>query len=235
MIYLGAEKLADTVGLKYSTITCWVNKEIPRVAEHDVIYLHGGGGFNSWFGWTPKILKTLRVQNPDNLIIVGPTTVALQLEYLKQFMPRKDNLIFFAREQTTFNFLKKHFFPDVKLDHDTALHLSLGDGYLEKLTGKIGVENRFSLLVKRSDPETPMTLPRGLDPTKYGVVTDPILAGNKWAWYHFKASDITTNRSHSAILGSILGKPTTAFAGGYHKNKSIWAYSLKQRGVKWLE
>jgi len=69
----------------------------------------------------------------------------------------------------------------------------------------------------------------------YDVVIDACQTGHNWAQLHVYALEILTNRSHSAMLGAILGKKTKMFRGKYHKNRSIWEYSLKQRGVEWVE
>jgi hypothetical protein len=53
-----------------------------------------------------------------------------------------------------------------------------------------------------------------------------------WLRLHAAASRITTDRLHSAILGAILGKETYLIPGSYHKNESVWAYSLRSRGVR---
>jgi len=49
------------------------------------------------------------------------------------------------------------------------------------------------------------------------------------------ASTIITNRLHSAIIGAILGKNVELFRNSYHKNRSVWEYSLQSKGVKWIE
>ena len=68
----------------------------------------------------------------------------------------------------------------------------------------------------------------------YDIVVDPCQEKN-WTQLHMDASRILTNRCHSAILGAILGKDTTMFKGHYHKNRSIYEYSLKKLGVNGLE
>ena len=91
----------------------------------------------------------------------------------------------------------------------------------------------FKLAAIREDPESPDTLPESVDLEEYDVVVDPCQT-NRWGSLHLYATEILTNRSHSAILGAILGKKTKMFAGKYHKNRSIWGFSLKRRGVEWV-
>jgi hypothetical protein len=52
---------------------------------------------------------------------------------------------------------------------------------------------------------------------------------------HAYADRIISNRLHSAIVGSVLGRPVDLLPGNYHKNRSIWEFCLSQRGVRWLD
>lgn len=243
LIYAGAEKIANQLNLKYST-TSYKS----RIKSDTLIYLHGGGGYNSWWGWTGRLLRQIRSRNPYNFIIVGPSTTSLELEYLKNLLPKNDEkIIFFAREYTTFDFLKDNFFSKVYLDHDTALQLTLNDQFLIKLLKNINNKASYSFLALREDKESNDLYP--VKPEKFDIICDPVLVepaiirkihsyfgitSKQWAKLHYQASKITTNRSHSAMLGSILNKPVEIFANSYHKNRSIWEYSLRDRGVKWI-
>ena len=245
MIYAGAEKLASELGLKYYNA-----KYNSKINSNNVIYLHGGGGYNSWWGWTNTLLKLIRKRHPDNLIIIGPSSTSLELDYLKDTLPKDSNkIIFFAREMVTYAFIKDNFFSNTYHDHDTALFLTKEDDFFKKITSNISVENKYSLLAIRQDPER-IHLPEIIRNRKYDVVCDPIncemvllrklysffgITSKKWSRIHLKAKLITTNRTHSAILGVISGKEVEIFSNSYHKNRGIWEYSLKDRGVKWIE
>ena len=119
---------------------------------------------------------------------------------------------------------------DLHLDHDTALQLTPEDA----LNGRAQA-TRYALLALRQDNEAPAGLSWGqfdgvrLDPAYYGRSFD------HWVRIHALASRIITNRTHSSILGAVLRKPTTLLGGSYHKNRSIWEYSLAPRGVRWLD
>jgi exopolysaccharide biosynthesis predicted pyruvyltransferase EpsI len=244
LIYAGAEKIANQLKLRYTTTTSYKVK----IKSDTVIYLHGGGGYNSWWGWTGRLLSQIRSRNPHNLIIVGPSTTSLELEYLTSLLPKNDDkIVFFARENTTFNFIKNNFFSKVFQDHDTALQLTINDDFLKKLLKNDKNEPGYSFLALREDKESQDLYT--ISSEKFDVVCDPVLSepaiirkihsyfgitSKKWARLHFRASKITTNRSHSAMLGSIVNKPVEIFANSYHKNRSIWEYSLKDRGVTWV-
>ena len=71
-----------------------------------------------------------------------------------------------------------------------------------------------------------------------GVRLDPVFFCKDfthWVRLHMGAKSIITNRTHSSILGTILGKETTLFPSSYHKNLSVWEYSLKKRNVQWAD
>ena len=231
MIYAGAYKLADEVGLEYRPIFCGRNSPIPKISN-EIIYLHGGGGFCRWWNRTLELLRKLRKVNPKNHIIIGPTTVDTDRNHFNRILNMDNRMTFFARERTTYNAMQDYC-NDVYLDHDTALYLHPSDIYFRKLVGNLKSREDFSLLVLRSDNESLKRLPSTLRREDFDRVVDPCRHKN-WARLHMHASRIVSDRSHSAIMGAILGKDTSLFAGAYHKNKSIWDYSLHQRGVKWI-
>lgn len=232
MIYQGAFKLADELGLHYKHILVTPNWKAETHCKSKVIYIQGGGAFPSWWDWTPQILKMLRKANPENHIIVGPSTVGTDRHYLDHALNMDNEMTFFARERTTFNIMQRYC-DDVRLDHDTALHLSLGDGYLRRVIGNFKPRSAHDLLVLRRGLEAPTHIPSEIRRKDFGVVCDPVRIGD-WGRLHIHARRIVANRLHSAILGAVLGKDTSLFAGTYHKNRSVWEYSLNDMGVKWI-
>ncbi len=232
MIYLGSYKLAARAGLKYRSVVYYSGENVHIYDKDIVLYLQGGGGFNPWWNWTHWLLRKLREANPENRIIVGPTTVATDRKFLSRVLDVDENTTFYARECTTHDVMQEYA-KDVRIDHDTALHLRLGDGHLHRLVGTLKLRSEFSLLALRSDVESG-TVPNQVQEADFDRVVDPCRT-DEWALLHMHAKRIVANRSHSAILGAVLGKDTSLFAGSYHKNRSIWDYSLKAMGVKWLE
>lgn len=149
----------------------------------------------------------------------------------------------------TYDFIRNNFFSNTYHDHDTALLLTKEDSFFKKLTSNISIENNYSLLALRQDQEgTP--IPEKIRNRKYDIICDPVncdmallrkmnsflgITSKKWTSIHLKAKAITTNRTHSAIMGVIAGKEVEIFANSYHKNRGMWEYSLKDRGVRWIE
>ena len=232
LIYIGAEKLANEVGIRYETVS-----HKSKIDRNDIIYIHGCGGYNTYWGLAPNILKVMRKRNTKNLIIVGPSTVSLELNYLKWILPKDTkSLIFFARERTSYEYMKRNFCINTYLDEDTSLCLSHRDPFFKAFIGDASIEEKYKFLALRGDKERCDSIPKEIDVGEYDVVCDPCKTSSikEWVNLHLKASKITTNRAHSAIFGAILGKKVETFANSYHKNRSLWEYSLKDRGVSWI-
>jgi len=230
MIYQGAYKLADKVGLNYRKQRMGRKAPPPKIRHDEVIYVHGGGGWNTWWNWTPRMVRAITDKYSNNFLVIGPSTVAPQKWYIKKWLP-PEKTVFIARELTSYKYMKNNGLQ-LFLDDDTAFHLEKGDKYLTPLLKGDKIKP-FKLAAIREDPESPDTLPESVDLEKYDIVVDPCQT-KRWGPLHLYATEILTNRSHSAILGAILGKKTKMFKGKYHKNRSIWEFSLKKMGVEWV-
>jgi len=247
LIYAGAKKLANEVGIGYRSFSFGyqmhshaspalflnrINAEMD-VSQSDIIYLHGGGGFNSMYKWTHKLLKMLRVMFPRNLIIVGPSSATLEPRYLRQLLPKDKEIIFFARELITYRFMKR-FYSKVYVDHDTAFHLTKNCAEFKSFCMGLPTKNNHRLLILRQDPEA-VPLPKAIKREDFDIVCDPLDSKREeWLKLHLWASKITSNRVHSATFGAIAGKEVELFANSYHKNRAIWEFSLGKLGVKWI-
>lgn len=239
LIYFGAETLAKRFGVSFESIS---TEEFIKTPSKDVIvYIHGGGGFNEWCSGRSFDCLAYALQNYTSDVIYGPCTTSQNLDFLtERFNDCFQNVItsnvtIFARENITFELLKK--IPalmdnaEIYIDHDTAFHLSKQD-----LIEKAGeAKTNYSLYGYRIDNES-----SGVDHDVncLRVVCDPPKFTDSfehWLRLHLHAKKIVTNRTHSSIAGAILGKETILFASKYHKNESIWHYSLKQMGVIWAD
>lgn len=243
LIYAGAKKLANEVGVEYRSFffgyqtspALFLDRIIAEIdmSQSDIIYLHGSGGFNSMFQWSPRLLKILRTMFPKNLIIVGPSSATLEPRYLRQFLPQDRKIIFFAREFITYKFMKR-FYSKVYVDHDTAFHLTKNCAEFKSFYMGLPIKNNHKLLILRQDPEA-VPLPKVIKRENFGIVCDPIDSKREeWLKLHLWASKITSNRVHSATFGAIAGKEVELFANSYHKNRAIWEFSLRKLGVKWI-
>lgn len=129
----------------------------------------------------------------------------------------------------------KKFYSKTYLDHDTALQLSKDCEEFKIFSLGVPIKNNHRLLVLRKDIEA-VFIPRKILKKDYNIICDPAyLKREDWLKLHLWASEITTNRCHSAILGTILDKKVNFYANSYHKNRSIWEYSLRNYKVNWIK
>lgn len=234
LIWYGAEILARRVGVSFQTLT---HKEYMEttVSPEAVIYLHGSGGFNPWWSGTPMIELEKAVAAHPGIVIQGPITCHLDEAFLQKRVvdkiqkPRAEKVYIFCRERYSYDIMKRMLpgWVELGLDHDTALNLTPSDLSPHEVAG-------YTLYVIRRDKEASgnsvldLTVP-WMDP----AIDTPKF--EDWLRVHARAGRIVSNRLHSAIVGSILGKPTTIIANSYMKNRAVWEFSLQERGVQWLD
>jgi exopolysaccharide biosynthesis predicted pyruvyltransferase EpsI len=241
LIYLGGERLADSLGLQRTTLS---HKEFMAADLPDgaCIYIHGGGGLNPWCSGNAFKNLSKATQTPQAIVVQAPQTGGVEAEETVGLLNAAlanshcEVLHFFGRERTSYDFFKTVLpsWVNVYIDHDTAFHLSKQDllGYIDLQEVPTG---SYDFLVNRQDNEAPeQTLfyknAITLDPAYFAVDF------KHWLRLHAYASKITTNRLHSAIASVILGKTVEVLNGNYHKNRSIFEYSLIDKpNAKWLD
>jgi len=65
MIWAGARKLANKLELNYRQVPIETrHKPYIDIEPDEILYLNGGGGFNTWWNWTPRLLHRLVKQVP---------------------------------------------------------------------------------------------------------------------------------------------------------------------------
>lgn len=240
LIYAGAEALAGRLGLRCRHFDA-ENFVPTSIGSGAAVYLHGGGGLNQW--GSGRALKNFvaALSIPDALVVQGPQTCETETPVVAERLrvalaeSRAREVHLYVREQASVDYLKDFPTPNVHLhlDHDTALQLRQED--LLRMGGLTRPPSpRYVLLVNRRDDEAPQNAARRyrgvveMDPAYYCASL------GHWIRVHAFASRIFTNRLHSAIGGALLGVPVTMTGGNYHKNRSVWEYSLRERGVEWL-
>ena len=235
LIYLGANHLAQTVeAFNVRSVTC--DRFLDGGARPgEVIYVHGGGGFvGTSSGRAARALQKA-IETPGATVIQGPCTLADEraLDALDFGAMRAARLVFFAREPRSAGIAARALPANVEqhLNEDTAFYLGR-----DVLLARIGAVRRcLHLHAIREDPErnggprVPAGWQTVLDPARFAQSLD------HWIRIHASSKTIVTDRTHSAICGAILGIPTTIFVGAYHKNRSMWEYSLESRGVTWRD
>lgn len=237
LIWKGAYKAAAFARVAY-TVMGYEQLMQKRFGPDDVIYIHGGGGFVPW--WSGKPMRMLAKLSAEfrGTLILGPTTFMDDETYIEEVFrgcfhkAAFKRFFLFTRENTSFELVKKKTIlpcnAEIILEHDTALNLLKEDVLREDIEQKGPV-----CYAIRHDKERPEG-----QAFNYLSWIDPIDISDtfeQWVRFHARASALVTNRTHSTILGTILGIPTTMLPNGYHKNRSIWEHSLSQRGVEWRE
>ncbi len=235
LIYKGALNLAKKAGIKFQSFR---HKEfmILDIPDDSIVYMHGGGY------WVPDwielhIAKLLRAVNSSaKMVILGPQTVSPDTNFLKNTLAlilkqrMVKDVVIFARDSRTFEILGKSVqsYAQIVQDHDTAFNLQRSDVINYETSGKY-VFYGIRTDVEKTNLVMPSIFSYCVDPAFYGRNFD------HWVFIHAFSKKIITNRLHSAILGSILGIPTSLLSNGYHKNRAVWEFSLKDRGVEWSE
>ena len=237
LIYLGADFLASQLGLRSRTL--YYEQFIKDGAESDEgIYLQGGGGYTLMAsGKAPACLRKA-LQTPGAIVVQGPCTLSDDRHGLEPLQSRSAG-----------NACR----PPCVLHYETGSLLRLAASRAAAF-GRAISERRHRVLsvppmsfseeqgrpssnrILLRSARTPKRLRRGARPWIAGGIDPAYFARSfdHWIRIHAASKTIVTNRTHSAICGAILGIPTTLFAGAYHKNRSIWEFSLETRGVEWL-
>lgn len=248
LLFAGAEVMATRAGARWTSYETPEFERLEIPADH-CIYLQGGGGFNEWSSGRAFTNLRLAVQRSVHLVVQGPMTLGGDRNWLRrQFLDclgivNCHDLRIFARERLTADGLQGLGLETagaiLGLDHDTALAFSSRD--LLDLAGLDTMpKGRYELTVVREDPEQPANpVTRGWNwPSRGAIVIDPAYEAGSfrhWLRIHLFARSIVTNRLHSSIVGHIAGKSVTLGPGSYHKNRSVWEYSLKDRGPAWVD
>jgi len=208
--------------------------ELPqKIDEFKTVLIFGVGGIGRFYKEFSEKVHNLCSTYPNKLFVIAPTTAMLHEDFLRERYLH-DNLIFFARELTTYNFMKWLGLKRVYLDECCALKLRKED-LEEFLEDEEEIWERALFL--RGDGEKVdfgQDLQKLFDAT---VTLDPVREAKsfeEWVRIHQRARTVYTNRLHSALLSLILGKKVFVFRNFYHKLRSVWKHSLKRRGVGWI-
>lgn len=242
--------MANALGLQWTSCETPEFQSLVTTNEH-CIYLQGGGGYNSWGSGRAFVNLELALARPVHLVVQGPVSTEGNREWLaSRFRSALSaihcrDFLFYAREESTLGLLHALRLQEsgatVCKDHDTAM--ALEDRDLLAIAGLSSMPaGNYDLVVLREDNEQPACAEevgntRTSAPAA-GVALDPAYVATSfahWVRIHLHARSITTNRLHSSIAGAIAGKPVTIGPGSYHKNRSVWQYSLKDRGVRWTD
>ena len=238
LIYWGAEALARHLGLSFETVghDRFMDMSVPA---ETVVYIHGGGGHNPIWSGKPMIALTKAAQH-EGVVIQGPATYWDDPTFLAENVtaPLRDaqceRVVMMAREKVSAGLIRSAAPPGVEtlLDHDTAFNVVLEREALDAYRPSSGGGYRYYAI--RTDREARAEGARHVAAAWGDPVTlapDP----DDWLRLHAGAAALITNRLHSSIAGFLLGVPTTLTPNSYFKNRAVWEFSLRERGVAWSD
>ena len=248
LLFQGAERMADNLGLQWKSFETAEFEATKTTADH-CIYLQGGGGFNSWSSGRAFVNLKLALQRPVHTVVQGPLSIGGDKAWLKNEFDHSistrncQHFCIFAREKFSLRTLEEVLDPArgtiLRIDHDTALALGAEDLAAIADIRQIPIGN-YDLIVVREDPEQPQSVVSSDSHmiVSTGIAIDPAYEATSfkhWVRIHLFARSIVTNRLHSSIIGRIAGKPVVVGPGSYHKNRSVWEYSMANDGPAWIE
>jgi len=236
LLQLGAYSILNELSIDYTVISVRAFLSLES-CNTEAIYIHGGGAFNDiWITGIQECFEKA-IRFPVSNLILGPQAFT---QGITGFKDRLDSAVkhkkakhidVFARDMVSFQLFSQISPAAISLchDHDTALNLSISE-----LLPSLDNQCKGSLFAIRNDKEGIPLLPG----SSFCFWFDPIKickSFEEWIGLHSRFSTIITNRLHSAVLGSILGKKVLLLPNSYHKNKAMWDYSLKDKNVEFID
>lgn len=204
------------------------------IGEFDAIVMNGGAYLNNiWKGYRglTAILPIAR-KNPGAAIIFAPQSfLANRSGYFEEMVANLgEEVHLFCREVTSYTLLKSLSFSrnvHIGCSPDAALYMSAGDFSAKP-------ENKHVLIAPRLDRESivkwNLSMMWEIWPKASVRFGDVNLLPDLHTFIEVvaHASKVFTDRLHVSILSSILGRETYLLPNSYHKNKSVYDFSLKR-------
>lgn len=131
LIYAGTEAFFSDYGIQIRLRRCLQSFDIQEVKKfvnpNTTLICHGGGNFGDLYPSIQKMREDIVQAFPNNRVIVMPQTAhfssQVAMEKSASIFSAHKNCHLFARDTATFNLLKTHFSPYVKLSPDMAHQL----------------------------------------------------------------------------------------------------------------
>ena len=223
-----------------------VKKVRKIIKDQDIIMLHGGGNIGDTYERPEKGRREVIKTFPNNKIIIFPQTAYFsdtiegqkQLEKSKEIYNNHKNLIIFAREEKSYEFMKKNFYnckiyltPDmvmtlnksIDLDRKGALLLFRTDK--EKTLENESIEKIKEIVKTKFEKYTISDMNLGSGIVNIGGKKREEILDNKFK--QFQTSQIViTDRLHGMIFAAITETPCVVFENFNHKITESY---------KWLE
>ena len=226
-------------------------KEIKQnINNEDIILYHGGGNIGDEYLYVEEERRNLIKAFPNNLIIILPQTIYFkdkkELEKSKEIYDKHSNLVLCAREETSYNVMKKEF------KHNKVIFVPDIVTYLNET--KKGEDRSGLLCIFRNDIEIKMTAEekqiikmlskKYFEKIEYDdtAVGDQIPTSElrkekleKMFDKYRKAELVITDRLHGMIFAAITSTPCIALSNYNHKVKDTAKYLNYLGYVRYVE
>ena len=226
-------------------------KEIKQnINNEDIILYHGGGNIGDEYLYVEEERRNLIKAFPNNLIIILPQTIYFkdkkELEKSKEIYGKHPNLVLCAREDTSYNVMKKEF------KHNKVIFVPDIVTYLNET--KKGEDRSGLLCIFRNDIEIKMTteekqIIKMLSKKYFGKIEyDDTAVGNpiptselrkekleKMFDKYRRAELVITDRLHGMIFAAITSTPCIALSNYNHKVKDTAKYLNYLGYVRYVE
>ena len=226
-------------------------KEIKQnINNEDIILYHGGGNIGDEYLYVEEERRNLIKAFPNNLIIILPQTIYFkdkkELEKSKEIYGKHPNLVLCAREETSYNVMKKEF------KHNKVIFVPDIVTYLNET--KKGEDRSGLLCIFRNDIEIKMTAEEKqiikMLSKKYfeKIEYDDTAVGNpiptselrkvkleKMFDKYRRAKLVITDRLHGMIFAAITSTPCIALSNYNHKVKDTAKYLNYLGYVRYVE
>lgn len=157
LIWEGTKEYLETLPYKclyYASKDSFIYRNLPK---NVVILLQGGGNFGDLYRLHSEFRKKIIELYPYNKVIILPQTAFYKdrqkLIIDAEFYSQHKNVTICAREQYTYDLLKKHFKNEILLMPDMAFFINLKKYKLGKETGKVlylkRIDKEFSKMMKK--------------------------------------------------------------------------------------
>jgi len=210
--------------------------------EGDIIFYGGGGSLIRKY----KSCKNFLINNHEkNNIIVLPNTINECDDLLKSF---SDNVILFAREDVSFNYIKSKMrhTSNALLSRDMSFYIkglnkyknvsSIGTCNVYRFDDELKTKNNH-VIVPDDNKDISVDFSRPFFMKNWYIADDintqveknlSIATDNMFS-YISKFKQINTNRLHVGIAAALLGKTVNLYPGSYFKIEAIYNCCMRNK------
>ena len=210
-----------------------VKRNQDNINSEDIILMHGGGNIGDTYAVPEEGRRTIIKMFPKNKIIVFPQTAYFdseeELQKSKDIYNNHSNLIIMAREEKSYEFMKKHFYnckifltPDIVMTMKKSFLYERKEILFLLRTDKeqtLSLENQNKIkemIVKEYGSYIMSDMHLGEDVTNmYDEVRENAL--NKKFEELNRAKLVITDRLHGMIFAAITETPCVVFGSYTHK------------------